>query len=50
MVSCLIVRGRRKQAANIALRPKIREIENLASNVWAEGARYPENVQKMVGR
>jgi hypothetical protein len=31
-------------------RPKIREIENAASNIWAEEARYPENLQKMVGR
>jgi diketogulonate reductase-like aldo/keto reductase len=25
-------------------------IENAVSNIWVEGARYPENLQKMVGR
>ena len=38
-------------AANIELSAEdLREIENAASNIWVEGARYPENLQKMVGR
>ena len=38
-------------AANIELSAEdLREIENAASNIKVEGARYPENLQKMVGR
>ena len=38
-------------AANIALSAEdLREIENAASNIKVAGARYPENLQKMVGR
>ena len=28
----------------------LREIENTASNIKVEGARYPKNLQKMAGR
>ena len=38
-------------AANIELSAEdLRQIENAASNIKVEGARYPENLQKMVGR
>jgi aryl-alcohol dehydrogenase-like predicted oxidoreductase len=38
-------------AAKIELSPEdLREIENASSNIKVEGARYPENLQKMVGR
>jgi aryl-alcohol dehydrogenase-like predicted oxidoreductase len=38
-------------AANIELSAEdLREIENAVSNIKVEGARYPENLQKMVGR
>ena len=38
-------------AANIELSAEdLRQIENAASNFKVEGARYPENLQKMVGR
>jgi aryl-alcohol dehydrogenase-like predicted oxidoreductase len=38
-------------AATIALSTEdLRQIENAASNIKVEGARYPENLQKMVGR
>ena len=38
-------------AANIELSAEdLREIENASSNIKVEGARYPENLQKMVGR
>src|SRR6266581_3568016 len=39
------------EAANVELSPEdLREIENASSNIKVEGARYPENLQKMVGR
>jgi aryl-alcohol dehydrogenase-like predicted oxidoreductase len=38
-------------AINIQLTPDdLREIENAASKITVQGARYPENLQKMVGR
>jgi aryl-alcohol dehydrogenase-like predicted oxidoreductase len=38
-------------ATNVALSSEdLREIENASSNIKVEGARYPENLQKMVGR
>jgi aryl-alcohol dehydrogenase-like predicted oxidoreductase len=38
-------------AANVELSPEdLREIENASSSIKVEGARYPENLQKMVGR
>jgi hypothetical protein len=38
-------------AANIELSAEdLHEIENAASNIKVERARYPENLQKMVGR
>jgi aryl-alcohol dehydrogenase-like predicted oxidoreductase len=38
-------------AATISLSTEdLRQIENAASNIKVEGARYPENLQKMVGR
>jgi len=37
-------------AANIGLSAEdLCEIENAASNIWVDRARYPENLQKMVG-
>src|SRR5947207_2862557 len=39
------------EAANVELSPEdLREIENASSNIKVEGARYPENLQKMVNR
>jgi len=39
------------EAANVELsREDLREIENASSNIKVEGARYPENLQKMVNR
>jgi len=38
-------------AENVELLPEdLRKIENASSNIKVEGARYPENLQKMVGR
>jgi hypothetical protein len=38
-------------AANIELSPEdLREIDSAASNISLQGAHYPENLQKMVGR
>ena len=38
-------------AANVELSPEdLREIETASSTIKVEGARYPENLQKMVGR
>jgi len=38
-------------AANVELSPEdLREIENAASKIAVQGARYPEELQKMVGR
>jgi aryl-alcohol dehydrogenase-like predicted oxidoreductase len=38
-------------AANVQLSPEdLREIETASANIKVEGARYPENLQKMVGR
>ena len=38
-------------AENVKLSPEdLRKIENASSNIKVEGARYPENLQKMVGR
>jgi aryl-alcohol dehydrogenase-like predicted oxidoreductase len=38
-------------AANLELSPgELRELENAASKIPAVGARYPEELQKMVGR
>jgi aryl-alcohol dehydrogenase-like predicted oxidoreductase len=38
-------------AANVGLSPEhLREIENASSNIKVQGARYPENLQKMVNR
>ena len=39
------------EAANVELSPEdLREIETASSTIKVEGARYPENLQKMVGR
>jgi len=39
------------EAANVELSPEdLHEIENASSNFKVEGARYPENLQKMVNR
>src|SRR5882672_4854936 len=39
------------EAANVELSSEdLREIENASSNIKVEGARYPENLQKMVNR
>jgi aryl-alcohol dehydrogenase-like predicted oxidoreductase len=39
------------EAANVELSPEgLREIENASSNIKVEGARYPENLQKLVNR
>jgi aryl-alcohol dehydrogenase-like predicted oxidoreductase len=38
-------------AANVELSPEdLREIETAASKIALQGARYPEELQKMVGR
>jgi aryl-alcohol dehydrogenase-like predicted oxidoreductase len=38
-------------AASVKLTPDdLREIESVASNITVQGARYPEHLQKLVGR
>jgi len=37
--------------SSVQLTPKdLREIESAASNITVQGARYPEHLQKLVGR
>jgi aryl-alcohol dehydrogenase-like predicted oxidoreductase len=38
-------------AASVELSPEdLRELERVASKITVQGARYPENLQKLVGR
>jgi hypothetical protein len=48
---CIASREENLAAANIELSPEdLREIDSAASNISLQGAHYPENLQKMVGR